>query len=541
MLVGLPIFAVRGGSRTPASLPLTGWWRDYSGSGGWAGTASAGTSGSGSNDLTDTGDGPASGPSLNGHGTASFDSGLGHFLQAEGTEDRYLSPTAFSGWILLQTDDSFTFRHLFGDENEDCYAYVEDGYVALAVNGEVVVRELPEDEWCLVTFRYDGTHVSIGVNEAPGAAGGDSVTALTGSLGTLAYDFSLGTLDGSTTFHGIVAEFALTDVALTDQQFTGVVIPYVEERYDPGAVPAPTAASLNHTIADNLGGDTIVATGTGLSGATCTVGGVTATVSSTTSTTVTFTVPAGLTTGNKNVVFTTSGGSTSPLTLELWNPGLESGTTLFAEAPNYVVVGGTGTWTVRVGSNIVESSTEPPASGGAPDFSSHRFSIGNLNSFWSLGSSGTQAGTFACVIDPDAVGGTVNNTQPFNELSIWGNGGVGAKGASLTTAGFRVFIHNGTYRGIAVPVSTGVRSACLGRWSDNTSVDNQVNGGSFTTDSLTVPSTGHLGVIYLGSAWGGGSPYFDGRMYAVYFSNTKVSDTFADKFYRWSKCRHGVS
>ena len=54
---------------SPAQLTLSGWWRGYSGSAPWAGTASGGTSGSHS--LTTAGADPTGG-TLNGHGTATF-------------------------------------------------------------------------------------------------------------------------------------------------------------------------------------------------------------------------------------------------------------------------------------------------------------------------------------------------------------------------------------------------------------------------------------------------------------------------------------
>lgn len=120
----------------------------------------------------------------------------------------------------------------------------------------------------------------------------------------------------------------------------------------------PTFTSLNYKYGDVLGGgQSIVATGTNLSGATVTLDGVTCTIVGTTSTTVTFTLPANAAAGLKTLVITTGAGSTTlPNAFEYFDP--TSIFDLYGDGTAYA----SGTLTVRKGQNLVEA-TNPPAVG----------------------------------------------------------------------------------------------------------------------------------------------------------------------------------
>lgn len=77
----------------PATLALTGWNRDYAAALPWAGTASAGSSGSKS--LVTAGFGaPAAGGTSNGHGSAAFDGSL-FIRDVTANVAGYISTTAY--------------------------------------------------------------------------------------------------------------------------------------------------------------------------------------------------------------------------------------------------------------------------------------------------------------------------------------------------------------------------------------------------------------------------------------------------------------
>lgn len=80
------------------------------------------------------------------------------------------------------------------------------------------------------------------------------------------------------------------------------------------AAPAPVLTAINYDIADTAGGDSVTLAGTSLSGATCTVGGTSATVTANTSTSVTFTMPA-KSPGQYSVQVTTAGGPSNTLSI----------------------------------------------------------------------------------------------------------------------------------------------------------------------------------------------------------------------------------
>lgn len=210
----------------PSELPLTGWWRDYAG-GNWTGTASAGTSGS--NDLLVENE-PDVGTALNGHGTADF-GGFNDTLIADGSTDTYINATAFGGWVLLNPDGVAGTKSILHDASHRFRVRIIDGAVVLDVNvgAASVSRAISASAWSLVTFRYTGTALAIGVNEIPGAAGGGATTAYSSSVTGITGNLSAGGSNPNY-YAGLIAEIGLSDTAPTDQNFTDV-LGYIEQQY----------------------------------------------------------------------------------------------------------------------------------------------------------------------------------------------------------------------------------------------------------------------------------------------------------------------
>lgn len=216
----------------PATLALTGWWRDFAVV-PWLGTASAGTSGSGLNDLVTAGAGldPAVGIALNGHGTADFD-GLNDQLNAEGTFDTYSAAQAFSIWALVNIDVLDGFGEIIfgvlGTPRFWLYSATDVGFSALGANARRA--GLSTGAWMLFTARYDGAVIQVGINEAPGAAGGLSSVANPGNL-PLTGAVAVGPDPSATKFfNGRIAEIGVTDTVLSDATFAQIKS-YINTRY----------------------------------------------------------------------------------------------------------------------------------------------------------------------------------------------------------------------------------------------------------------------------------------------------------------------
>lgn len=156
---------------TPATLALTGWWRASFGGSPWAGTASAGASGS--NSLSEATNPPAVGSAQNGFTPASFDA-VDDVLAATGTLATYAGATAIAGWILFSANASAN-QYIFGDSAG--YFELNDSSSTMVLTPGGVWRSYTVGAYQLITFRFDGTNAQIGVNEAPGAAGGASTAA----------------------------------------------------------------------------------------------------------------------------------------------------------------------------------------------------------------------------------------------------------------------------------------------------------------------------------------------------------------------------
>jgi hypothetical protein len=222
---------IRGGAGTfdPASLALTGFWRDYTGSAPWAGTASAGSSGS--NNLVTLGADPTSGTALNGHGTASFNN---KGLNANGHFSDYDSTTAFSGWALVNATAN---GYIIGDNSAATVFKLQVGgstnSLVLTSQFIAVNRAMSSSTWFLATFRFDNVNLQVGVNEAPGASGGASTTADSTALQndtTTTMTIGAQTVGLNNPITATVAEIALINSAMDDATFTKIKA-YVNSRY----------------------------------------------------------------------------------------------------------------------------------------------------------------------------------------------------------------------------------------------------------------------------------------------------------------------
>lgn len=222
----------------PTALVLQGYWRASYSASPWAGVASAGSS-SGRN-ATEGTNPPATGTAVNGLVPADFD-GTNDRLTPTGTTDTYVAALAASGWLLVNIDaiasnnaNPLANDGIFGnEEGSGSHAFgisvrnTGGGLVYVSLNsgsssgGASASRAITTGAWALITWRYTGSALQIGVNEAPGAAGGAASSAYSTSIGNLTNVMRIGKATG-VNFNGKILECAITDVALTDQNFADV-------------------------------------------------------------------------------------------------------------------------------------------------------------------------------------------------------------------------------------------------------------------------------------------------------------------------------
>jgi hypothetical protein len=229
------------GAFSPASLPLSGWWRDYPGSVPWSGSTSGGTSGS--HATNNVGTAIPTGASLNGHATASLNGTNGAFTTVDNMSALF-STTSVSGWILVNPT-SIAHDDAVNPYNNDSfivtqgaswfYTYMRQGggtpKAGIGLfNGTteqfVETTGITTGSWHLVQFKYDGTNLKIRVDSgawqslAAGPIGGGSSAPI--DIGR--------TVAGTVFTNALVSEFALSSSVLADSDFDSVK-GYVNSRY----------------------------------------------------------------------------------------------------------------------------------------------------------------------------------------------------------------------------------------------------------------------------------------------------------------------
>jgi hypothetical protein len=199
---------------SPALLPLTGWWRDYDG-----GKASAGTSGS--NHLESVRDDDPDVGTLNGHGVAVFDVSEDLRLETPFSQLVGLESATFSGWTVLRVEDPG--GHAFAVSSDLYLTWNAINGLVFSHNSIFVRKALALDTWVVATFRCTGSQIQIGINEIPGASGGETVAADANAISGEDQTFAVGQLDSSNRFTGRIAEVGVTSQLLSDQHYTDIL------------------------------------------------------------------------------------------------------------------------------------------------------------------------------------------------------------------------------------------------------------------------------------------------------------------------------
>lgn len=219
-----------------AAFALRHWNRgSYSGS-PWAGTASAGASGS--NSLTEATNPPGTAP-IWGFTAANFD-GTNDTLNTGAALSTYYTTTAQYGWALVQLDAINTNDANWGlnDAIIMSNGTLQWGIILRNASGTLTVEHKAETGSTrtastsialstpqLVQWTHNGTNIRIRVNRNSWASGTG------GTLTSLAAAGAVGSGGAGGQFmDGILQEIAFTESTLSDANFD-TVCNYVEQRY----------------------------------------------------------------------------------------------------------------------------------------------------------------------------------------------------------------------------------------------------------------------------------------------------------------------
>jgi hypothetical protein len=233
----VPLYAVNNETVfDPGTLSLTGWWRANYSASPWTGTASAGTSGS--HDLSEATNPPTTGTTVNGFTPARFN-GTNQILNAGTTVPNFIGLNKVSGWAVGKVTDVSSPRAFWINlpgitVYPRCFNNAGSPIFKFSLNNDAVGSPVSTaftlSAWQLFTWRYDGANSQCGVNAAPGSAGGGSTSAYSTNLTQPSETPIVGRSNGSTFYVQDMLEVAITNIALTDQNFADIKS-YVNARY----------------------------------------------------------------------------------------------------------------------------------------------------------------------------------------------------------------------------------------------------------------------------------------------------------------------
>lgn len=208
------------GGFTPASLPLTGWYRASFAASPWAGTASAGASGSRS--VSEATFPPFAGSTVNGFAPAVFNGSNQQLLQASGTIDDYFNVgsltiaslmfvSAITGGSANGYDNPAIVSETGGNLSLATGGAGNDKAVAYAFDASAkkIELSLTTGAWHLLWMTLDGTNMKLSID------GGAQTSLAVGNLAGVASTLRIGRNYQNVYWAGSTLELLLSDQALT--------------------------------------------------------------------------------------------------------------------------------------------------------------------------------------------------------------------------------------------------------------------------------------------------------------------------------------
>ena len=342
---------------------------------------------------------------------------------------------------------------------------------------------------------------------------------------------------------------------------TSRVIRVTKNTYDDAVTPAPAISSLNYDQGDTLGGgQSVVITGTDLTGASVSFGGTAATVTNNTSTTVTCTLPAKAA-GATTVTVTTAGGTSNGLSFTFWDPVSEPNVTLVAETPDY----SSPTWVLRYGgpfrigtagaSNIPEVVGEA----GTPNFDGTGY-LNTQNAAFQqadvLNFLAVTGGTLCSVVKPsNEENPEIGGSTPYGNSSFMvkqGSGPIGIYNAGNgSSSWFGLFCFDNmsaSYKLVKATVAglVGSYHSVVGTYAQGVSFSLSADASPLGDATAAFAANGHplaytgSNPIALGSDYSSTDLAWRGHMRAVAYFNAVKDDIFTYKFHAWARQRFGI-
>lgn len=220
----------------PSELSLTLFNRASFSASPWAGTASAGVSGTKS--LTEATNPPSVGSAVNSLTPADFD-GTNDILNLSGTLATYATASAYSGWALVYVD-AISTNAASSFDNDAILSTTGGAAVAIylkstgvvgfrhfgGTSGELALtRTFTTGTWQLVQWKYDGTNAKLRVNGGTrGSVAPDALAATTNPV-AIGQNYA-----GAQFLDGKILEIGLTNTAISDAN-EDKILAYARTRY----------------------------------------------------------------------------------------------------------------------------------------------------------------------------------------------------------------------------------------------------------------------------------------------------------------------
>ncbi len=202
----------------------------------------------------------------------------------------------------------------------------------------------------------------------------------------------------------------------------------------------------------------------------------------------------------------------------------------------YVVAAGTGTWTGTAsagasgGVTVAESTNEPAAVAASPDFNGTTNKI--VDAALTFGTLFTQAaGTLFFTFDVDAA--YADQPNVYSCPGLLAETVTATFGLHFSTAGVLASIYDGTaYRTVKVRCATGKHCGVM-RWGAGL-LELSVDGSPFRTATMTGNAATPLATALQMGIGYGSVTYFNGRIRCLATMKTKVSDSVAERYRKFS-------
>ncbi len=241
MFIGLMLGGFRGSPAAfnPATLSSTGWWRGSYAGAPWAGTASAGASGTRA--IESGGAPPTAGTAVDTY-TPALCNGTTNFLQDNDLYmDSYLSTTAYAITLMIRPTAAAVHTTIYDNPGVFTEAggnfgvvFSDQGVSVYHVSAMEVQIACPINVWSVIDIRFSGGTIEIRRN---GGAWTSAAAVATGAIGSPTGALRVGTnYANAARFTGSIMEIITNTSTRSDGDFNNIYS-YLKARYPSAGLP----------------------------------------------------------------------------------------------------------------------------------------------------------------------------------------------------------------------------------------------------------------------------------------------------------------